>query len=194
MGRRRGPALDAGDVIRAAIAVVEADGPDALGTARVAAALGIQPASIYHHVAGNDALRLAVAVEGWRRLVAALPAPCGDADATLRRFAWSYRWFALANPHLYALMTRVPFDPTHPELLAVTAAAAEALGPLALAPVDTLHAIRGLRAVVHGFVALELAGQMRLAVPPEDSFAWLLDLVVPALATGPRPPVRAAPA
>jgi AcrR family transcriptional regulator len=186
MGRRPGTGLNRDAVLRAAIAVVEEEGADALGTARVAARLGIRPASVYHHVDGNEALRLEVAVEGWRRLVASLPAPTADADATLRAFAWAYRAFALANPRWYAVMTRAPFDPAHPELLAVTASAARALVTLDLPGDELLHAIRGLRAVVHGFVALELAGQMRLAVPPEASFGWLLDRVVPAFAARPR--------
>ena len=37
---------------------------------------------------------------------------------------------------------------------------------------------RGLRAAVHGFVHLEVSGQMKLAVAPEESFSWLVDLAI----------------
>ena len=111
----------------------------------------------------------------------ALPEPGADPARALRGFAVAYRSFALAHPALYRLMTRVPFDPTDPALLAVTARAVGALGPLGIPPDEALHAIRALRAAVHGFVDLELAGQVRLGVPADDSFEWLVSLGVRGL-------------
>ncbi|MCB9698668.1 MAG: WHG domain-containing protein, partial [Alphaproteobacteria bacterium] len=147
-------------------------------------ALGIRPPSVYHHFAGNDALRHAVAVEGWKALVASLPAPGDDPADALRGFARAYRAFALANPALYRLMTRVPFDPTDPALLEVTARGFAALQRLGIPPDQALHAIRALRAAVHGFVDLELSGQVRLGVPADDSFEWLVELGARGLAGG----------
>lgn len=176
MGRRKGPALTRQDVLDAGLDVVETQGASALGTAAVAGVLGIRPPSIYHHFAGNEALAYAVAVEGWRRLVASLPAP--GPDLTLRALAHAYRQFALDHPALYRLMTSTPFDPADPALLAVWARAAQALAALDLEPREALHALRGLRAALHGFVHLELAGQVRLGVPADESFEWLVDLVL----------------
>lgn len=181
MGRRKGPSLTRDDVLTAALAVVADRGDAALGTAAVADQLGIRAPSVYHHFDGNDALRLAVAVKGWELLVAACPPPSADPAASLVAFAHAYRRFALDNPALYRVMTRTPFDPSHPGLLALTARAVGALSGLALDPRQALHAMRGLRAAVHGFVDLEIAGQVRLDVPADESFAWAVALVVGAI-------------
>lgn len=178
MGRRKGTALTRQDVLRAALDVVHTHGPHALGTAAVADALGIRPPSIYHHFAGNDALHHAVAVSGWQQLLATLPA-----DLTLRTYAHAYRSFAMANPSLYRVMTETPFDPTDPELLGVAAQGLRSLSELGLREGDVIHALRGLRAMLHGFVDMEIRGQVRLDVPSADeSFAWLIEVVLHGLA------------
>jgi AcrR family transcriptional regulator len=178
MGRRSGAALTRDDLVAAAIRVLERRGVDALGTASVASELGIRPPSVYHHFEGNDALRFAAATEGWRRLLTALPEPSTDGSASLAEYARAYRAFALANRALYQLMTTTPFDPTDPALLEVAARAADVLAPLRLEGDDVLHGLRGLRAAIHGFVALELAGQVQLALPADTSFEWLIQRLI----------------
>jgi AcrR family transcriptional regulator len=177
VARRKGPALTRQDVLDAALVIVARDGADALGTASVAASLGIRAPSIYHHFRGNEALRHAVAVAGWQRLLASLPVATSGSDE-LRAFAYAYRRFARDNAELYEVMVRTPFDPLDPDLLALGVRGQEALAGLPLEGLDRLHALRGLRAAVHGFVDLENAGQVRLGVPADDSFAWLVDVVV----------------
>ena len=178
MARRPGPSLGRQDVLDAGVRVVEEQGVDALGATAVATLLGIRPPSVYHHFDGNDALRYAVAVEGWRRLFDALPVVTADPPAALRALAHAYRAFARAHPDLYRLMASTSFDPTDIRLLEVTARVTGALASLGIEPVDALHAVRGLRSAVHGFVDLELSGQFRLDVPSADqSFEWLLEVV-----------------
>lgn len=184
MARKPGPALTREQVIEAALGVVDAEGPEALGTSRVARALGIRPPSLYHHFDGNDALRLAVAVAGWERLVAALPPVEGDLAASLAAYAAAYRAFALDHPALYRVMTETPFDPGDADLLAVTAKGMQRLAGLGLLGDDALHAIRGLRAALHGYVHLEVSGQVRLPVSSDESFDWLVDRVVAAITAG----------
>lgn len=184
MARTPGPSLTRAAVIDAAVALVEDGGAEALVMRELARRLGVQASTLYHHVPSQDALRHAVAVEGWRRLVAVLDSGGDDVETVLRRLAADYRQFALAHPGLYALMNSVPFDPTDPELLAVTRAGADRLNALGWTDPDALiHAIRSLRSAVHGFITLELAGQMRLAVSADDTFAWWTDVVLAGLRT-----------
>lgn len=178
MGRRSGPTLTRDDILDAAGRVLLAEGAAAVGTAAVARKLGVRAPSLYWHFAGNDALRLALAIRGWDGLVASLPPPCADAAGTLRGFALAYRGWAIANAPMYRLMTSTPFDPTDSALLGLTARVAGSLTGLALPPGELIHAVRGLRSTVHGFVDLELAGQLALAIPPDESFDWLIDVVV----------------
>lgn len=172
------------DILDAAARVLVAQGVDAVGTAAVARELGVRAPSLYWHFAGNDALRLALAVRGWEGLVAALPPPCPDPAGTLRGFARGYRAWAVANAPMYRLMASTEFDPTDAALLALTGRVIGSLAGLELAPGDFIHGVRGLRSVVHGFVDLELAGQFKLAIPAESSFEWLIDAVVRGVVPG----------
>jgi AcrR family transcriptional regulator len=52
--------LERDDVVDAALALVEAGGPDALTMRKLAAELGVAPTTIYWHVGNRDALVLAV--------------------------------------------------------------------------------------------------------------------------------------
>ena len=58
-GRRR-PALSTGRIVGAAVRVVETEGADALTMRRLAADLGVGPASLYRHVESREALLLLV--------------------------------------------------------------------------------------------------------------------------------------
>jgi AcrR family transcriptional regulator len=67
---RRG--LDRDRVVDAAVAIADADGLEAVTLARVAAALGVKPPSLYNHVDGRDALVRAIAVRALGELTDAL--------------------------------------------------------------------------------------------------------------------------
>ena len=152
-------------MIAAAIGCVEEDGAPSLGVNAVARRLGIAPPSLYHHVGGNDDLRVAVALEGWRRLADALPT-----DGNVRAMAHAYRDFARAQPRLYELMSQV----------AVDGAPRDALLERFRALVDEdVHALRVVRAALHGFVLLEATGQFGLRASVEQSFERLVDALQP---------------
>src|SRR5205807_9161138 len=44
-----------------------------------------------------------------------------------------------------------------------------------------IHAIRGLRSIVHGFISLEVAGGFAMPVDLEASFHWLINLFIAGL-------------
>lgn len=62
--------------------------------------------------------------------------------------------------------------------LAVPAGALAVLAAYHLPTEDALHAVRGLRAIVHGFVALEAAGGFGLPLDLDESFCRLVDAYV----------------
>lgn len=185
MARRPGPSLNKQQVVEAAIALVEAEGPDALGVSRVARALGIKPPSIYNHVGKGDALARAMVIEANRRLLAHLKMTSRRVVAPrdqLVVLAVGLRDWAGANPGLYALTARVTPDNDHPEFAPVMRELIDLftrpLRQLGVPEDETLHAIRGLRAALHGFVLLENSGQFALATDPAASFTWLVDAIL----------------
>jgi len=166
-------------VVDAASAVANADGLEAVTLARLAADLGVRSPSLYKHVDSLDAIRRALAVRGLKEANArAQRATIGKSrDEALFAFAHSYWQFARDEPGLYAASLRAA-KPGEKDV----AAAGEALIGTLLAVLagygvkgdDALHATRGLRAVIHGFVSLDAAGGFRLKLDLNESFDRLL--------------------
>ena len=166
-------------VVEAAAAVADKDGLEAVTLARLAADLGVRPPSLYKHVDSLDAIRRALAVKGVveanRRIQ---QATIGKArDEAMFALAHAYWQFARDRPGLYAASLRAA-RPGEKDV----AAAGEALLGTVLSVLsgygvkgdDALHATRGLRAIIHGFVSLDAAGGFRLKLNLNESFDRLL--------------------
>lgn len=189
MGRRKGPSLTRDDVVEAALALVQDEGAEALGISRVASELGIKPPSVYNHVGKGDALARAVVIEGTRRMLLVLEdAVRGVIDPRdqLRALADAIRRWVKDNGGLYTLMSRVEPDNDHPEFAPVARRLldvfARPLGQLGVTGSDTIHAIRSLRAAMHGFVLLETSGQFQLEQDPGQSYRWLVEALLRGIA------------
>jgi AcrR family transcriptional regulator len=166
-------------VIDAAAAIADADGLEAVTLARLAADLGVRPPSLYKHVDGLDAVRRALAVRGVaeanHRIASATVGKARD-DAMFA-LAHAYWQFARERPGLYAASLRAARAGEKD-----VAAAGEALLGTVLSVLsgygikgdDALHATRGLRAIIHGFVSLDAAGGFRLKLDLGESFDRLL--------------------
>lgn len=156
-----------------------AGGVETLSMATLAEALRIRPPSLYNHVASLDDLRYGMALLASRRLLAVLRQAAAQhaGREALSYMAFAYRRFALEHPGIYPLTIRAP-GPDQPEL-AETAQELLNLLLLALASMgwvgdDALHAVRGFRALLHGFVSLEGAGGFAMPLDREESFRRLL--------------------
>jgi AcrR family transcriptional regulator len=180
---RRG--LDRAALVELAAGIADREGVDAVTVARVAAEAGVRPPSLYNHVPGRAGLLGGIALIGVRELGAAMrDAAVGrSGEDALRAAAGAYRAYAHAHPGRYAAAMRAPA----PDDDALAAAAADVVGTVAtllraweLPEDERVHAVRVVRAGLHGFVALESAGGFGLPVDREASF----DRLVAALAAG----------
>lgn len=155
-------------------------GFDRLTLAAVAARLGVRLPSLYKHVGGLDQLRTAVATAALSELAQALEVAVmgrSGIDA-LGSLADAYRSYAARRPGAYAATLRAP-DPQDTEHVA----AAGRVLHVVLATVagfhlrgdDAIDAVRGLRALLHGFVAIEAAGGYQMAQDLDRSFRSLVD-------------------
>ncbi|MBF6332179.1 TetR/AcrR family transcriptional regulator [Nocardia transvalensis] len=111
MNSRSRPARSTGattrdQLIEAGIRLLEEDGPEALQTRRVAAAVGVSTMAVYTHFGGMTGLLEAIATEAFARFGAALArvAPTADPVADLFVMGTAYHRYALANPQRYRLM------------------------------------------------------------------------------------------
>jgi AcrR family transcriptional regulator len=177
--------LTSDTIVDVAGRVVEAEGTAALTLSRIARELGVKPPSLYNHVDGLDTLRRKVAMRAIDDLAGRLGAAAmgragGDA---LRAIAAEFRAYAVAHPGLYDLTVRAePDDEDY------ATASLRPLEPVLailrgydLDEDDAIHAVRMLRAALHGFVSLESAGGFGLDVDVDDSFAWLVEHLADAL-------------
>ena len=171
--------LDKDAVIDAASAIADKDGFEAVTLARLAAVLGVRPPSLYKHVEGINGVRRALALRGLEEANARIQrATIGKArDEALHALAHAYWQFARERPGLYAASLRA----AKPGEKDVAAAGEALLGTVLLVLAgygikgnDGLHAVRGFRAIIHGFVSLDAAGGFRLKLDLEESFDRLL--------------------
>jgi AcrR family transcriptional regulator len=177
-------------VVEEAAAVADEGGLDRLTLAAVAERCGVALPSLYKHVRGLDGLRRDLAVRSVRELTATLSkAAVGRAGSdALHAIADAYRAYATAHPGRYAASVRAP-DAGDAEYLAAAADAiavfTAVLAGYGITGRDAIDAIRGLRAAMHGFVALEAAGAFGMPQSVDGSYARLLDALDGALRTWP---------
>ncbi|WP_028047358.1 TetR-like C-terminal domain-containing protein [Cellulomonas sp. URHE0023] len=178
--------LDRASVVDLALAVVDDGGPAGfadLTLAAVAARAGVAVPSLYKHVEGLPGLRREVALVCVQEFAAAIK-DCG----TLSAIGHATRAYARATPGRYdAVQGTTWID--DPAARAVQEAGAAVVEDLARAvdalgvPVENrIDAVRAVRAAVHGFVVLELAGGFGMPEDVDESFAFLIDGLVGGLA------------
>ncbi len=183
MGSRVG--LDRDTVVRTAAALADDRGHE-VTLADLAAHLGVRTPSLYNHIAGQEGLRRELARLGAHELAGRLSrAAIGKAaDEAILALASAYRTFAKEHPGLYAASLRAPdpADTAHvaisEEILAILYAVLQAYG---LRDEAAVHAIRGLRSVLHGFVSLELAGGFGMPLDLDESYTRLVHLYIDGL-------------
>jgi AcrR family transcriptional regulator len=204
--RGRTPSADVErELLAAAEAVLVRDGPEGLTVRAVAAEAGIAPMGVYNRLGGKDGLVDALLIKGFDRLGEAMEAGLASATApdvevgvavsdTASRFfacGLSYRAFALANPHFYAIMFEkaIPREQHNPRVeeharatffaLVRVVEIAAAAGVIA-AP-DPVEAAQQIWSAVHGAVSLELRGLVQTP-DPERTYRELLLAIVRGLA------------
>ena len=183
-------------LVAAAAEMADEHGLAAVSVSAVARGFGVQPASLYSHIAGSDDLlaRLTLrALDELRdRLSAVLVGRAGP--AALVAFADAHRDYARDHPGRWQAAQR----PLPPEVAArsagpwIATAARAIVAGYGLSAEDEVHAVRLLGSAINGFVALEASGSFDHSDPPPAlSWARVLDAVDAALQHWPTTPGQA---
>jgi AcrR family transcriptional regulator len=176
--------LDADAVVAAAAELADSDpdGLDAVTLTALADRLGIRTPSLYAHIDGLADLRRRLGARGARQLTAAVMATTSGRAGrdALRGLAQTYREFAHAHPGTYTAMQRAP-EEEHGEAAAAARELVEAivaaLSGYGLGGDDAIHAIRVVRAALHGFVSLEQLGGFRIPISLDETFERLVAML-----------------
>jgi AcrR family transcriptional regulator len=163
-------------VIRAAADLADESGLNAVTLSAVARGFDVRVASLYSHVAGSDDLREGIArlaLDELADLAAESLAGRSGSDALIA-FATTYRDYARQHPGRYAT-TRIRLRPDSPAVQAGRRHAAltrSILRGYGLDEKTTVHAVRLLGSVFHGFADLELSGGFDHS-EPSSTESWV---------------------
>lgn len=174
-------------ITRAALLADEAGSVTAVSLTELARALNIRTPSLYNHIDGLEDLQAGLTLFALRQLIVDLRrASLGlVGQEAIMALADAYHRFAQTHPGLYPLTIRAP-EPEEAELMALAQELVQMLllimASLGLQGEEAIHAIRGLRAILHGFVSLEAAEGFKMDLDSEESFHRLLTSYLAGLA------------
>ena len=165
--RRRGPAPrhTRQDVVRAAVAIADAEGLDAVTIRAVAGRLGTGVMSLYSYVPDKQTLVYDMVEEVSGEL--SLPEPSGDWRADMHLLAREQR--AVLRRHPWMIEATSHLQPLGPAIVAVLEFALGALEPTGLdgeAKLETFGLVNGF---VAGMVRAEIIGRSAAAPDPAQA-------------------------
>lgn len=191
--------LDLAAVIAAGAALADEVGFPGLTMGLLAERLGVRTPSLYKHVESLEAVQRGIGLQATRDIGAVLArAAVGRSGPdAVRAIADAYRQWVLDHPGCYAATVRAP-GPEDEEYRAAGDEAVQilfdAVAGFKLTGERAIDAVRALRAIIHGFVGLEIGGAFQMQRDPTDSYRFLVDTLITGLqAETPDAPETASP-
>jgi AcrR family transcriptional regulator len=179
MSPRPKVALDLETVIEAAADIANQFGVQEVTLASLAKKLNIRPPSLYNHVDGLAGLRKELAIYGLNQLYADLSAMADGltGEKAIIELSKTYIHFARKHPGVYEATLMAP-DPKDPDVQAsggkIVDLTIQVLRDYDLEGDSALHAVRGLRSILHGFSSLEQKGGFELVLDLDISLRLIL--------------------
>jgi AcrR family transcriptional regulator len=173
-------------IVETAFELIEQKGVESLSLSKLASQLGIKAPSLYRYIASKESLLQAVIELTYLRLFeaydAALESASEDPTDQLIKLSHAHRSFAQANPNTYMLAytTSNPELPSNPDILLERAILIQGIMMQISGEENSLTALRGVLALIHGFISLELNGQFRRGGDLSETF----DAVIQAYLRG----------
>ncbi len=164
----------------------DAGSADLVSLKELAAELNIRPPSLYNHISGLDDLHAGLRVVALSEMLAdfqrAIAGKMGR--EALEGIAHAYRAFARAHPGVYPLtLIGHPFDAEHTAVSnQIIQLILLVLASYGLRGNEAMHAVRGFRSAIHGFISLEATGGFALPLGKDESFAVLVELILDGVA------------
>jgi AcrR family transcriptional regulator len=177
--------LEITNILEAAADIANELGMQEVTLANLAKKLNIRPPSLYNHFEGLPGLRKKLAIYGLEKLYHDLTMAAIGVSGTeaLLSISRAYIHFARKYPGLYEATLMAP-DPEEVEVqqagAKIVQLSVQVLQPFQLEGDLALHAVRGLRSILHGFSSLEQRGGFKLSLNLDES----VDIVIMAFIKG----------
>ncbi|WP_199441842.1 TetR/AcrR family transcriptional regulator [Umezawaea beigongshangensis] len=180
-------ALSADAVVDVALRLIDEEGASALTLAAVASRAGVATPSLYKHVRSLAELRGLVSA----RIMDALATRIGaavlgrSADEAVRALMTAWHGYVAEHPHRYSALVQAPgpmVEQAGERLIGIMLAALRAYD---LNDTDAVHAVRCLRAAVHGFSVLVAENAFQLDQKLDETYELLIHMVISGLRTPP---------
>lgn len=173
------PGLDKETVVLTAAEMADAEGLENVTLAALAAKLKVKTPSLYNHIDGMKGLRQELALYGIKllqdQLLQSVIGKSGEPAAMA--FGLGYAAFAREHPGVYEA-TQGSAEYRSPEVDRASEALIRLLLPLleglGVTGDEAIHVLRGLRSLLHGFVALESAGGFGMKQDRDESLHFML--------------------
>lgn len=171
--------LDLLTIINTAAEIANTEGIENVTLAAIARKLKVRPPSLFNHIQGLPDLKRHLSLHGLTLLNEKLTEAVKGKrkDEALFSMAYGYLEFSRDQIGLYDLTLSAP-EPNDEEMQNVSSKIIQLLSNILsdyqLTNEDTIHAIRALRSILHGFSSLNQKQAFKLAVEPEESFQVLM--------------------
>jgi AcrR family transcriptional regulator len=177
--------LELTTILEAAGELADHYGMQEVTLANLAKRLNIRPPSLYNHFDGLPGLKKKLAIYGIEKLYDKLAQSAIGVSGEEAAIALSkaYVNFARNHPGIYeaTLLTSVPGDEDVQQAGAkIVDLTVRVLHTYHLEGDDAIHAVRGLRSILHGFSSLEQNRGFNLALDADES----LNIIIKAFLTG----------
>lgn len=181
MSPRKG--LDMPTILIQAAQLADEQGFEYLSLGELAKRLGIRPPSLYNHVEGLHDVKHKLAVYGLQRLHAQLlQAAAGRSGGeAVRAVSMAYIDFVRNHPGLYDATCRIQVrgdEELHQAQNRVVELVVQVLQAYRLTEDVTLHAVRALRSMLHGFASIEQTGGFGLPLDLDTSLYFMMDTFI----------------
>jgi AcrR family transcriptional regulator len=151
-----------------ALSIAEQQGYEAVTMANIARSLSIKPPSLYNHFRNLDEIKKAMALIAQQKLYEAL-----KEQESLLSLAKKYVDFSKLHPGLYTSSLRGGTGETGHAIVELFANTTTLID---LKEKEKIHAIRGFRSMLHGFIDLQYHQGFKVEVDLEESLVEMVGI------------------
>lgn len=169
-------ALDKNTIIIAAAELANEHGSEYVTLAMLAKKLNIKPPSLYNHFDGLPGIKRELTIYSLEKLFNSLAKEAegkSKGDDAIMALSQAYLTFARGNPGLYEFALSAP-DPAdelvHDAGKKIVELVVSAVRPFELSEEEAIHAVRGLRSLMHGFASLEQRRGFGMPLDLDESY------------------------